>query len=344
MESEPDEHMFSFATQLCKTDRGLVMAANMVDSCTGDRPLIRAEFLRQFAQECVEAASVGMADADFVSLIDKVSIGAGPSRRGRLRSSRCRQLPKVEEIGTVLKCETFHRFLLSKAYKEDDELPEALPLVPRSSASGADEYRDALERITANANWCEDAAALGRPYPDAANCWVSTDHFGPDGEAPVYDKDKGEATRRRDELGLSHYRSGANLLRVRVPTTSISQLAGVEIARPVFSDGGNPHFVVAQRSPRAQLFAESGWGATLHLGKLRAGPMGCVAGAPELVTSPLKVKELGSVAIEYLGEVSIPPPGDPPDAGKTVRPLVLGERTPDVILKELLRLLQVANP
>ena len=289
----------------------------MLDSCEGKGPLVKANFVRAFVAECAVLAA-GVTDTDCARIVDEVATGFGPSRRScpsrrsYLRGARRRYRPYKDwsyHVSNVLKCETFHRFLLSTKYKGNDDLPEVLPLIPKASPSGEEEYRTILASITSRSDWLAPGAMLGRPFgrpfPTSANCWLSTDRFGPDDEAPNYGNDT--ATKARDELGLIDYAKDTYLNQIRVPEAALTKLPNIKMARPVFSDCGSSRFMVRQQSTRATLYAEAGWGTAVHLGKVRADPMGNVTGAPERVAPPLPLNEIDSFEVDLLGRVSACP-------------------------------------
>lgn len=145
-------------------------------------------------------------------------------------------------------------------------LPFVLPLVPNNSPSGLRDYRTRLSEVTADPAWSKPAATIGIPLPAPSNCWITSDQFDDEPNAPQYPDDS--ATEARDKLGLIDNGEGKFLLRLSFLASSLANLPGNELARPVFSDLGNSRFRVHQSSSRAKIFAQQGWGATTHLGKL----------------------------------------------------------------------------
>jgi len=196
--------------------------------------------------------------------------------------------------------ETFWHFLLDARYKDATRgVPVVLPPIPTNSPSGLREYATRLGQVTASDDWIPPNATIGRPLPEPANCWIASDRFAPDPDAPAYPDDNG--TQARDELGLVHCRDGSFLLRLRFPSDAVARSGDSEMARPSFADLGNSRFSVRQISARAAIYAAAGWGATVHLGKFANGSSD-ITGTSERVTRPLRAASL-SIAVEFLGPV-----------------------------------------
>lgn len=339
----------AFVRELCNTDRGLVMAANMLDSCTGEQPLVDTAFVRNILLECAELFSALFSTDGTASycakIVDEVAAGNGPSERSYLRAA-AKSRPSKDSphyVSIVMKCESFHRFL-SEEYKEDDPLPEVLPLIPADSPSSEQEYRSILARITSQRNWCKDDATSGPRFPNSVNCWLSTDRFGPDDSAPKYG-DNEAATQARDELGLVDYEKNSYLIQIRFPEAALAKLPDIETARPIFSDRGNSRFMLRQESDRAKQYAKAGWGSDVHLKKIYTDPKTDITGAPSRVAPPLPLSRIDPIDVNFLGKVSTSPYDlSDPNPEQTFRDLVLGSRTKSQIFQELLDLIHGEPP
>jgi hypothetical protein len=302
-----------FVECLCGDARGLTVALNMLASCTGPEPLCRPHLLADFLKECADNFDGA---ASCIGVLETVAAGRGPSGRRRLRLAACARPDAAsrERLTHVLKCESFHHFLLGDTYKEDDDLPDFLPLRPENTESGRRDYAQRLRKIVDNPEWSDPTGALGRPLGSGLNCWVSTGRFGHDPDAPRYAAQEA-GTQVRDELGLVDVGQDDHLLRVSFAELSLSEDPPVEVARPIFSDMGNSHFIVDNaRFPLGRRHAQQGWGTTVHLGKFRADSHGDLAGVPERVTAPIPVRRLRQLEVEYVGPVmraAFDDPGEP---------------------------------
>ena len=294
-----------FLDSLRTTPRGRALAVNMLDSHKAG--LCPTSNLRDFLVDCgrtLQEAQTRAVPADAVAIVEDVSSGHGVDKRTYLR--QCRQSlfapTDTHTLSNTLKTDTLWRFLVATRYKDPatSGLPVVLPPIPVNSPSGTLEYRKRLAEVTSDPAWYEPAATIGRPLPHPSNCWLTSDLFDPDTAAPKYPDDA--ATEARDQLGLIDYSDGTFLLRLTLAPSSLGALHGCEIARPTFSDLGNSRFQASQSSPRAAAYAARGWGATVHLGKFRAG-LGEATGAAERVSTSLPLSALHSLRVDFLGPV-----------------------------------------
>jgi len=329
----------TFVARLCLTERGRVIAVNMLESCEDGAGLVAAEFLSSFLKDCAELDDPALSPLDCVRIVADVAAGDGPARRSYLRHGRQQVQPDGGYVMTnVLKTGSFHHFLLSPDYKAASGLSEVLPLEP--TLDEPEEYTDVLRSILSRSDWSKPGATLGRPYPASSNCWLSTNRFGADGGGPDYADDP--ATQARDERGLIDYEDGDWVLEVRIPEAALHALPTLEVARPVFCDLGNSRFRVQQDTAKATAFAQAGWGATVHLGKLREAPAADVTGVAERVTAPIPVHAINGAEFRLLGRVSTQS-HKPPESGTADRAFhdwVLGARSADELQQ---RLLELAN-
>lgn len=292
----------SFLNMLSGTSRGKIFLANMHASFAQD--LVSVEKLKEFLTCCASALEEQPAKNP-VQLAEDVSSGEDATGKHYLRQCRVEPFtPESEQqITNTLNSVSFHSFMLNDKYKDGSRgLPVVLPMIPVDSDSGADEYRDRLRTITSDAAWKKAGATIGKPLPIPTNCWVTSNHFDLDPDAPDYPDDP--ATRARDELGLIDTVEGSFLLRLSFSSRELASISGHELARPVFSDLGNARFRVHQTSPRAVTYAAQGWGATTHLGKFGNPRQSDSTGVCERVSSALPLAELNSLAVELLGKVT----------------------------------------
>jgi hypothetical protein len=290
-------------------DKGQAILANMRDSHAEN--LISLDLLREFLRDCVHAlAEKNPPDDDplaILAIVEAVSRGRGHSRQARHYLRACKPatpVPNGARLSNTMKTESFHRFLLNEAYKQADTLgmSRVQPPIPVNSPSGLADYQEWLSELAETADWFRPSGNIGLPLPTPWNCWLSTDQFGLDANAPAYGPAQA-AEQARDELGLIDYGRGAFLLRLSFSAASLGKISHCETARPGFSDLGNSRFRVRHASAQATSYAKQGWGATVHLKKL-AESYTDVAGAPERVTTALPLAMLEEVRLELLGEVA----------------------------------------
>lgn len=352
----------TFVHQLCESgNNGLIMAVNMLESCELRANPVKRSFLREFLEECAEqCAKDWMAQCqkdcgkclngecsepcnkcrdsalnkiNCIAIVKLVAAGHGPRAKSYLRP--CKQPLRPEDdahaVSNVVKTETFHGFYLNPEYKRRAQLPEIIHMKP--SSGRLTDYRRKLTRIVSRSGWCRQDAKLGGPQTASANCWLTTDRFGSDGNFPDYGEDS--ATRARDELGLE-CKAGACLVQLKFQGAELRSLPGLEVARPSFCDLGNTRFRVGQRSPVADRYAQAGWGATVHMGKLAAGKSTDFTGVPERVTTPLPLSSISKVDVQCLGRVSTTCSA----SGEAFRSWVLGQRTKASLEHEILQLIE----
>lgn len=325
-----DDRITAFLTRLCETPRGAVLAVSMLESAHASPAW--AVMLREFLRDCAAAYDPQRPPAHCVDIVVEVSVGEGTARRSYLRHDRqpCVEADGRHMVSNVVKTETFRQFVLSDSYKSDAALPEVLPPRPLPTPEALDAYAELLAELVSAGGWCGEKATLGRP--PHSNCWLSTDRFGADADSPSYQE---EATRARDELGLADYRQGACLIRFQIPESALAGLPDLELARPAFADLGNSRFRVVQHSGRAQQFARAGWGATVHLGKLRSRHAD-LTGVPERVASPVPLGRIPQVEVRFLGRVSTHPHDRPDElADEDFLAWVLATRTGRHIYEEV---------
>jgi hypothetical protein len=277
------------------------MAVNMLESCAGK--LVPDGLISTFLLECVKA-SVASPAMGAVEIIEDVACGFGDPTKGFLR--QCKQAsPTVgdkAQFSNTMSSVGFHTYLISEKYKDGTSgTPVVLPKVPVNTPTGLLEYQSRLAEITAASDWKNPDATLGKPLPAPSNCWITSNHFGADTNAPTYPHDL--ATEARDKLGLIDSGEGTFLLKLSFQAEFLANISGNEVARPVFCDLGNSRFRVRQSSSRAKLFAKRGWGATTHLGKLGDKSYRNSTGACERVSSALPLTQLENLTVEFLGRV-----------------------------------------
>lgn len=292
-----------FLEVLQQTARGRALVVNMLDSHTD--ALYSTSNLRAFLFDCArtydDKLTVG---ANPVGIVEDVSGGYGIGGRNYLRQFNQGMFSPTDtqRLSHTMKTESFNRFVVDTRYKTAASgLPIVLPAVPTNSPAGMLDYRKRLADVTSDPVWYAPTASIGRPLPFRSNCWITTDYFGPDKDAPPYPDNA--ATEVRDELGLIEHQDGAFLLRLSFAASSLASLKPCELARPTFSDLGNARFRVKQPSRRAADYAAAGWGATVHLGNFGDPTFADATGTSERVSTSLPVSAFTGLTIEYLGRV-----------------------------------------
>ena len=278
------------------------MAVNIFESCSEN--LVSPVTLSAFLFDCVKT-SVSFPAKGAVEIVEDVACGEGHAKQSYLRQYKQAPFSPVDtqRLNNTMNTVSFHKFFLDAKYKGGSVgLPFVLPLVPNNSPSGLRDYQTRLSEVTADPAWSKPAATIGIPLPAPSNCWITSDQFGEDSNAPEYPGDS--ATEARDKLGLIDSGEGNFLLRLSFLASSIAKIPDNELARPVFSDLGNSRFRVCQSSNRAKIFAQQGWGATTHLGKFGDKNFSDSTGACERISSALPITALESLTVELLGRVT----------------------------------------
>ena len=291
-----------FLDKLQSTPRGRAMAVNMVESCSEN--LVLPVALSTFLLDCVKTSAALPANGA-VEIIEDVACGYGLAKQSHLR--QCKQTPPTtvdkEQLSNTMNTVSFHKFLLDDKYKGGSiGLPVVLPLVPNNSPSRLRDYQARLSEITAALDWKKPTSTIGLPLTAPSNCWITSEQFGEDSNAPEYPGDS--ATDARDKLGLIDSGDDAFLLRLSFSAASLGEIPNNELARPVFCDLGNSRFRVRQSSVRAKAFAKGGWGATTHLGKFGDKNYRHSTGVCERVSSALPLTQLDNLSVEFLGKVT----------------------------------------
>src|SRR5665213_1039933 len=146
------------------TVRGRIIAVNMLASVTTG--LLSPAAARLFLQECADAIDApGRRTADPVQIVEYVSCAFGS---GRQYLRQARQPPfdagTVQMLSTTMRTETFFRFMVSPRYKVGSTgIPVFLPPRPVNTVSGERDYERRLSAITADPDWFDPVATLGRP-------------------------------------------------------------------------------------------------------------------------------------------------------------------------------------
>jgi hypothetical protein len=294
-----------FLEHLQTTCRGRVMAVDMWHSL---RPPIQLSpvVVARFLLECAETYDTKGASPDQAPhIVDDVAVGQGNGGTPYLRQCRQPAFPaeSTERLSHTVTWDVFRLHMVSDETKKAVVIPPILPTSSSRSTARQAEFRRSLADTIARPDWRAPKATIGRPYPTPSNCWVTTDAFPADANAPEYHPDD-EATKARDELGLCHHKRPQTLVRFVFAASGLAALPGVEVARPTFADSGNARFRAFQDSPRAADFADRGWGATIHLGKLADHAYDEATGVSERVATALPLTDLQDLQVDYLGDVN----------------------------------------
>lgn len=291
----------NFLDKLQSTPRGRAVAVNMYETYAEN--LAPPDTLSAFLLDCAQSHEASPS-TDALEIVADVSCGYGHAKQGYLRLCKQESFTSVgtERLSNTMNTVSFHRFLLDEKYKAGSAgLPVVLPKIPGSSPSALRDYQARLAEVTADPAWVKSAAVLGKPLPTPSNCWITSDRFGKNADAPEYTDDP--ATQARDELGLIDNGDDGFLLRLSFLASSTAKIPYNELARPVFADLGNSRFRVRHSSSRAVEFATHGWGATTHLGKFGDSTYSDSTGVCERVSSALPVADLEFLTVEFLGKV-----------------------------------------
>lgn len=278
---------------------GSIMLANLLDSC--DEGLVPPDLARIFLEECSQtaAASPGKTGtAIFREVSQRKTPGSSPTPKFLRLAKRPATPADGTTLSNVVSAVSFIRYHVDKTRPS---LGVALPSVPLDSSSrGVRQMDSFVRKVTARPNWFTSTASLGRPLPEASNCWLSTNAF-PDSRKPLpYPAGSTEADKARDTLGLIDSRhTDQHLIRYMFDAARAWDIAGPHIARPTFADLGNDRFRVKHLSQRGRALASAGWGSTIDLGRL-AHPKMPSTGRPERVVSALPLRDLTSLQVVYL--------------------------------------------
>lgn len=280
----------------------LAVLSNLVDSAplTGPRTIV--EFLAACGAALVARGGVAAPSAILHSVAGGMA-SFGDGRHFLRAGTQAPESPGPDSgdlAVVVVRAEVLHSHLLADDLPQH-HLPVALPPVPNRSKAWQNDYRRKLQRLSRRAGWYRPSAALGKPFPEPINCWLSTDAVDPDPTAPSYGDDR--ATEARDRLGLVYgAKVEPHLVRISFAFETLKAVPGLEMRRPTITDQGNERFAVVQTAPVCTSYYSTGWGMTIHLGKLRQPQDGHVYGVPEAVTSPLPLSALAGLTLEYLGQ------------------------------------------
>jgi hypothetical protein len=257
-----------------------------------------ADFLTACAKEWeAERTADPTAEPNLHDLIENVCRGASSGgARHFLRSNRQHAAPPPHRtFTTVVSFETFSVYHVDKSSRV---LRGPLTASrPKISDADLNKCRRELSLLTETTSWVKPGATLGNPsIPD--NCWVSIAA----GNLEPADQSADEA---RDGLGLIHREVDDHLVALEFESDAAAQVAGFEMARPMFADLGNSRFCAMHSSAFGRDMASLGWGCTVDL-KRFAQKVWPPTGRPERVTSVLPLAELGPVRVRYLGAIKQP--------------------------------------
>lgn len=289
--------MINFIGELSGTDEGKIIIVNMWDSV--DTKLVDSTFLKKFLGACAALRAANAAKSA-LSIFQEVTFRVDPTGSPIFlrKSTQVRPLAKGTAWANTVTWSSWWRFHHDSAKTSGKiPIPRINHALNRAQLPTAETY---LRQVVALPNWWKATGSLGLPLPTPSNCWLSNDDFLPASVPSA----KGLATDARDELGLIDTTHGSMLVRYRFAADSGMTGAGNDVARPVFSDGGNTRFRVHATSKMAKAYAARGWGSTAHLGKISKSKTGDVSGKPELVSRALTIAGLSDLSVTLLGEVA----------------------------------------
>lgn len=237
-------------------------------------------------------------------------------------------------LATTMNSLTFHRYVLGRP---KSVVKNVLPAKPRSRSSNDEiDYRRKLQRITSNSKWYNNTGLLGKPFPDPKHVWF-TDVNYIDDEIQANDSSVTEATKVRDALGLIDMKDDHYLLSLQLLADHLHILVDLQMARPIFSDGGNRRFAVYINTDAENIYKDN-WGQTVHLEKLRERPPQKINGLPERICSPISLSYIGdSLQVRPLGWVDVTHDAD----DETFIDQLLGIETLENIKHKLLRIASI---
>lgn len=206
-------------------------------------------------------------------------------------------LDATKTLSTTMNSRTFHQFVLGRS---SSVVKSVLPPEPKSR-NIADEnyYKNKLKRTISLKKWYNASGALGKPFPDPRHVWCADGDLVDD-EIRTSSRRGPDGSKVRDALGLIDTKRDTYLLSLKFSAGHLHSLAGLEMARPTFSDNGNRRFAVYINREAEPIYTD-GWGQTVHLAKLREG-LSKINGLPERICSPIQLSHIGD-------ELSVSPTG-----------------------------------
>lgn len=193
----------------------------------------------------------------------------------------------------------------AKNVDADRVAAHGIPLIRKPEALQThDSLAEHLDEVCALRPWWKtrdhaEPACLGGPLTTAVSVWFSTTDHDAGHVVPEADV-QGSAYRLASATGLA-YPAGTWLLQYSVDAAEARRVAGVEVARPLFGDGGNGWFRLRNPSPYGRHCAGLGWGNTAHLAPADVAVHN--DGRPERVLLRLPLDDLSSLRLRLVGQV-----------------------------------------
>lgn len=286
---------------LAESKEGQIKVINLFQSLNWD--LVKGPDLCSFIQKCLTLRPT-TSDA---ALTDFNNICATDIRYFALNRVDPMSIKNTTKLATTMNSLTFHQYVLARP---QSVVKPVLSDKPRSrNSDDENDYQKKLERTisdnnSGNKKWYNLNGSLGKPFPDPRHVWFTDVNYIND-EIQTNTRRVTEATKVRDALGLIDTRDGHFLLSLQFPAVHLHTLADLQMARPVFSDGGNRRFAVYINMDAKNIYVDN-WGQTVHLEKLRAWPPQKINGLPERICSPIPLSHIGdSLHVRPLGWVDV---------------------------------------
>jgi hypothetical protein len=287
----------SWLNDLSHTETGSICMVNMF--LCWKHNVVPEDRIKAFISSCLSAGAVGNPEDIFHEVCERDDgtelpfFGLAAIKKNRMRG-------KVR-LSSTIKTVAFHHHLLARSYKEAPPGLDLKVLNPLPQTIDEEqEFVEELRRITANPDWFEPGASLGKPFPFPIYCWFTLAtqlhriaNGGPAGNTT--------ATQARDWLGLIDREDGEQLLEVAFTSEWLKTVSYLKVARPTFADGGNHRFAAFQDGAGSKRNHSRGWGTTVHLGKL-AKKSKNMCGLPERVSSSVPISAK-AFTVTYLGRV-----------------------------------------
>ena len=299
-------HLERFLSDLAVSHRGKMHLCNLWDTC--EEGLVSPSHVKRFLRACV-AERKRYPSRSPLDIFEKTC--EKKDRSGKLLFLRQSKVATThlsngrERWSNVARWDSFIRYHVTDTFKSAP--PPGIPVLPDPPAPGAiRRTRKALARVIGHPSWKRTGGTIGKPAHLPSNCWVS------DEAVTLRGADDPCADLIRDQRGLEYALVGnpsspyrTHLVAYIFDRGDVIALAGGEVARPTFADGGNKRFRVHDPGSDGRRLARLGWGATVNLERLAANEdPSMMHGGSERVVPSLPIDSLGSLDVEYLGPLT----------------------------------------
>lgn len=288
---------------------GQIFLVNLRNSCR--EKLVKRDYVIEFLSDCAGRLGDGtLVDAlKIVEVVSNAMDPATPDAQRYLRHCKHDSFQSGSMLSTVTTYTSFMRY----QYEPDPKVvgPELLEAVGPTTEEGMQKLAAEIWRITSLAGWHKVDATLGPP--PTGNCWVSSDGFKETRADAVHHAAATPADIARDELGLVYDTQTEHLVKFSFSADTCVSAASGDIGRPTFADNGNTRFRAGRSCPRSEEMAASGWGCTVHLGRLPDVTLHPPSGRAERVARSMRLADLHGFQVTYLLATRLARGGTPED-------------------------------